>query len=68
MGRLEARKYLTLDWEMPLDYQDPEIISYFLTCSTVSKSVFMEDVKLTQDYCILTIIGLTTRRRQEEVR
>ena len=24
MGRLEARKYLTLDWEMPLDYQDPE--------------------------------------------
>ena len=24
MGRLEARKYLTLDWETPLDYQDPE--------------------------------------------
>ena len=24
MGRLEARKYLTLDWEMPLDYADPE--------------------------------------------
>jgi formylglycine-generating enzyme required for sulfatase activity len=24
MGRLEARKYLTLDWEAPLDYADPE--------------------------------------------
>ncbi|MDA9161558.1 formylglycine-generating enzyme family protein [Crocinitomicaceae bacterium] len=25
MGRIEARKYLTLDWEMPIDYQDPEV-------------------------------------------
>ena len=24
VGRLEARKYLTLDWEEPLDYQDPQ--------------------------------------------
>jgi formylglycine-generating enzyme required for sulfatase activity len=25
LGRLEARKYLTLDWEMPLNYEDPEV-------------------------------------------
>lgn len=24
LGRIEARKYLTLDWEMPIDYEDPE--------------------------------------------
>jgi formylglycine-generating enzyme required for sulfatase activity len=24
MGRIEARKYLTLDWDRQLDYQDPE--------------------------------------------
>ena len=25
LGRIDARKYLTLDWEMPIDYQDPEV-------------------------------------------
>ena len=24
LGRIEVRKYLTLDWEMPIDYEDPE--------------------------------------------
>ena len=61
-GRIENRKYFTLNWLEPIDYEDPEV-AFMLSDMYLSEAErFIIAVKSIRVCCILITTGLTTKK------